>query len=205
MSVAVWFRSVHTCMSSMHDGGRRSSFQGGRARSVSDEPGGWGLRVVSVSLGFSPPSLEDSLVTESLPYRARRLAVPPRSRSRLSPLKGGRQELVPEGDGGRRSSFQGGRARSVSNEPGGWGLEVVSVSLGFSPPSLADSLVPPQGEDGRRSHLFGTSNSGLRFKEDGRRSHLFGTSNKRIEAEGGNKRVFERGGTASPGGVSSFV
>ncbi|VAW08697.1 hypothetical protein MNBD_ACTINO01-551, partial [hydrothermal vent metagenome] len=89
------------------DGGLRSSFQGGRARSVSDEPGGWGLRVVSVSLGFSPPSLADSLVPESLPYRARRLAVPPRSKTRLSPLKGGRKKVAPIRDVKQRSEAEG--------------------------------------------------------------------------------------------------
>ncbi|VAW00090.1 hypothetical protein MNBD_ACTINO01-642 [hydrothermal vent metagenome] len=45
-------------------------------RSVSDEPGGWGLELLLVPLGFSPSWLEDSLVPEPLPYRARGLAVP---------------------------------------------------------------------------------------------------------------------------------
>ncbi len=46
-------------------------------RSVSDEPGGWGLEVVSVSLGFSPSSLGDSLVSGFFAYLAQGLACPP--------------------------------------------------------------------------------------------------------------------------------
>jgi len=165
-----WIRRDTRCwllhFSCAERGGLRPSFQGGRARSVSDEPGGWELELLPVSLGFSPSWLEDS---------------PALPRGRAEESRTGVRWVK------QRIDVQGGRARSVRDESGGWGLEVVRVfavsgSQTRTPPSLQDTRVPPEPQSTRSvgfipgiaaapswaDPVHDVGSSGPPFKGDGR-------------------------------------
>jgi len=112
-------------------------------RSVSDEPGGWRLEVVPMSLGFSPSWLEDSLAL-------------PRGRTEESETW---RRIRPRG---LRFKEDGRGASTTSQEDGGWRLAVGACIPRGLTPSLEDSLVPPEGEDGRRPHQRNLSRVGCR-------------------------------------------